>query len=42
MHEKLGFIQSGIIQKAGYKFGKWLDLAFYQYQLQGPKTPIEE
>jgi phosphinothricin acetyltransferase len=42
MHEKLGFIPSGIIRKAGYKFGKWLDLAFYQYQLQGPETPIEE
>lgn len=42
MHEKLGFSQSGIIRKAGYKFGKWLDLSFYQYQLQGPETPIEE
>ncbi len=42
LHEKLGFTKSGIIQKAGYKFGKWLDLVFYQYQLQGPERPSEE
>jgi len=42
LHEKLGFNKSGIIKKAGYKFGKWLDLVFYQYQLQGPKHPCEE
>jgi len=42
MHDKLGFSQSGTIRKAGYKFGKWLDLVFYQYQLQGPEIPIEE
>jgi phosphinothricin acetyltransferase len=42
MHEQLGFSQSGVIRKAGYKFGKWLDLMFYQYQLQGPETPIDE
>lgn len=33
MHEKLGFRYSGTIRKAGYKFGKWLDLSFYQYEL---------
>ncbi len=42
MHEKLGFCHSGTIQRVGYKFGRWLDLSFYQYQLQGPDTPIEE
>jgi phosphinothricin acetyltransferase len=42
MHEKLGFSEAGVIRKAGYKFGKWLDLSFYQYHLQGPNTPIEE
>jgi phosphinothricin acetyltransferase len=41
MHEKLGFEFSGIIKKAGYKFGKWLDLAFYQLELAGPKLPLE-
>lgn len=42
MHEKLGFIKAGTISKAGYKFGKWLDLTFYQYALQGPQVPTED
>lgn len=42
MHEKLGFTSSGIIRRAGYKFGKWLDLAFYQLDLKGPEAPVEE
>lgn len=42
MHEKLGFTLSGVIKKAGYKFHQWLDLAFYQLPLQGPKTPSED
>ena len=35
-NEKLGFTYSGTIKNAGYKFGKWLDLAFYQLDLPGP------
>ena len=42
IHEKLGFIFSGTIQKSGYKFGKWLNLDFYQYELLGPEQPTEE
>ncbi|WP_055071404.1 GNAT family N-acetyltransferase [Clostridium massiliamazoniense] len=42
MHEKMGFKYSGIVTKAGFKFGKWLDLAFYQLNLVGPKVPTEE
>jgi len=41
MHEKLGFKHSGTINKAGYKFGKWLNLAFYQLDLKGPKNPTD-
>lgn len=41
LHEKLGFKYSGTITKAGYKFGKWLDLTFYQLDLIGPKEPVE-
>lgn len=41
LHEKLGFEFSGVIKKAGFKFGKWLDLAFYQMELTGPKVPLE-
>ena len=32
-HEKLGFTHSGTIRNAGYKFERWLDLAFYQLDL---------
>lgn len=35
-HEKLGFTYSGTVRNAGYKFGQWLDLAFYQLDLPGP------
>lgn len=41
IHEKFGFKYSGTVTKAGYKFGKWLDLVFYQLDLTGPKHPIE-
>lgn len=42
IHGKFGFEYSGTITKAGYKFGKWLDLVFYQLDLKGPKTPLEK
>lgn len=41
LHERLGFEYCGVIKKAGYKFDKWLDLAFYQLDLRGPNMPIE-
>lgn len=40
-HKKVGFVHTGTIPKAGYKFGKWLDLSFYQLELTGPETPKE-
>jgi phosphinothricin acetyltransferase len=41
-HEKMGFEFSGKIKHAGYKFGKWLDLSFYQLILNTPLNPTEE
>lgn len=41
-HEKLGFTYSGTIKKTGYKFGNWLDLSFYQLELDGPTEPTED
>ena len=41
LHEALGFQKVGTIQKAGYKFGRWLDLDFYQLMLTGPEVPFE-
>ena len=42
LHEKLGFVRCGMIRDAGYKFGKWIDLSFYQRILSGPRMPVEE
>lgn len=33
LHEKFGFTHAGTIKNVGYKFERWLDLAFYQYDL---------
>src|SRR5450755_154655 len=40
LHEKLGFVHAGTIEHAGFKFGRWLDLAFYQLRLPTPKSPV--
>lgn len=31
-HRRLGFVQSAKLEKVGYKFGKWLDVEWMQYQ----------
>ncbi len=41
LHQKLGFVHSGTITQAGFKFGRWLDLAFYQLTLRSPSTPVD-
>jgi len=41
LHEKLGFTFSGVIHRAGFKFGRYLDAAFYQLDLRGPEHPVE-
>jgi phosphinothricin acetyltransferase len=41
LHESLGFKSCGIVRHAGYKFGRWLDLAFYQLILRTPSTPVD-
>lgn len=41
LHEKNGFILNGIIKEVGYKFGDWLDAAFYQKILSTPTQPNE-
>ncbi|RXY99890.1 GNAT family N-acetyltransferase [Fictibacillus sp. S7] len=42
IHKNFGFVHAGTIKKAGFKFNRWLDLAFYQLELNGPKNPTEE
>ena len=41
LHEKLGFRHCGTIQQVGFKFGRWLDLAFYQLTLTTPLRPVD-
>lgn len=42
LHVHLGFRHAGTIAQAGYKFGRWLDLAFYERLLPGPAHPVED
>lgn len=41
LHRQLGFVHAGTIQQAGFKFGRWLDLAFYQLTLDTPADPTD-
>jgi len=41
LHESLGFTSCGIVKQAGFKFGRWLDLAFYQLILKTPSAPAD-
>jgi L-amino acid N-acyltransferase len=39
LHERLGFMHAGTIRQAGFKFGRWLDLGFWQLLLETPAQP---
>lgn len=41
MHEKLGFVHAGTVRQAGFKFGRWLDLDFFQLILDTPAHPVD-
>jgi L-amino acid N-acyltransferase len=41
LHQKLGFEHAGTIRHAGFKFGRWLDLGFYQLLLPTPSHPSD-
>ena len=41
LHEQLGFTLAGTIHHAGFKFGRWLDLAFYELRLHTPAQPVD-
>jgi phosphinothricin acetyltransferase len=42
LHLRLGFQPCGVIRHAGFKFGRWLDLEFYQYLLDTPAAPGDD
>jgi len=41
LHLELGFVHAGTIAQSGFKFGRWLDLAFYQLTLDTPAQPVD-
>lgn len=41
LHEKHGFKKVGELPQIGFKFGRWLDMAFYQLTLETPQTPTD-
>lgn len=41
LHERLGFRHVGTLPQVGFKFGGWLDLAFYQLLLDTPAHPVD-
>jgi len=41
MHERLGFVHAGTIREAGFKFGRWLDVGFWQLVLDTPSDPVD-
>ena len=41
LHERLGFTHCGTVKQAGFKFGRWLDLAVYQRILATPAAPVD-
>lgn len=41
LHRQLGFHEAGTLRQVGFKFGRWLDLVFYQLTLATPARPID-
>jgi len=41
LHRRLGFEHCGTFRQVGFKFGGWLDAAFYQLNLAGPEHPVD-
>ena len=42
LHRRMGFELCGTIRHAGFKFGRWLDLQFYELLLDTPAQPLED
>ncbi|GAK09431.1 GNAT family N-acetyltransferase [Geomicrobium sp. JCM 19038] len=38
LHQKFNFTHTGTMKNVGYKFERWLDLAFYQFMIDQPQV----
>ncbi|GHC37697.1 N-acetyltransferase [Alcaligenes pakistanensis] len=41
LHQSLGFTHGGTFKEVGFKFGRWLDAAFYLLTLDTPDAPVD-
>ena len=41
LHESLGFVHCATVHQVGFKFGRWVDLSFYQLILPTPLQPMD-
>jgi L-amino acid N-acyltransferase len=41
LHRSFGFTHCASIKQAGFKFGRWLDVEFYQLLLKTPANPTD-
>jgi phosphinothricin acetyltransferase len=41
LHQRFGFQHAGTMRQVGFKFGRWLDLDFYQLILETPSQPVD-
>lgn len=39
LHESVGFQRAGFHRQVGYKHGQWIDVGFWQCELNRPETP---
>lgn len=39
LHEQVGFRRAGVFREVGYKFGRWIDVGYWQCELAEPPAP---
>ncbi|WP_431469507.1 N-acetyltransferase family protein [Sphingosinithalassobacter sp. LHW66-3] len=42
VHEAVGFRRAGVLREVGYKHGQWIDVGFWQCELNAPAIPPAE
>lgn len=42
LHEQVGFRRAGVYREVGFKHGRWIDVGFWQCELNAPATPPVE